>query len=56
LIEKYEREGKIIVLRPSQTLNIKRVEKDTAKLQSMYDLGVSDCLNKLVEIKEYLKR
>lgn len=56
LIEKYESAGKIIVLRPSKTLKIKRVEKDTAKLQNMYDLGVSDCLNKLDEIKTYLKR
>ena len=56
LIEKYESENKIIVLRPSKSLKIKRVEKDTNKLQNMYDLGVSDCMNKLENIKEYLKR
>ena len=56
LIEKYEAEKKIIVLRPSKFIKIKRTEKDTNKLQSMYDLGVSDCMKKLNEIKEYLER
>ena len=55
LIEEYEKENKIIVLRPSKIMKVKRVEKDTNKLQSMYDLGVSDCMNKLEEIKEYLQ-
>ena len=54
LIEKYEDENKIIVLRPSKLVKVKRVEKDKNKLQSIYDLGVSDCMNKLDEIKEYL--
>lgn len=54
LIEKYESENKIIVLRPSKFINVKRVEKDKNKLQAIYDLGVSDCINKLDTIKEYL--
>jgi predicted patatin/cPLA2 family phospholipase len=54
LIEKYESENKIIVLRPSKFINVKRVEKDTNKLQAIYDLGVFDCMNKLDKIKEYL--
>ena len=56
LIEKYEAENKIIVLRPSKFIKIKRTEKDTTKLQSIYDLGVSDCMNKLDEIKKYLRQ
>lgn len=55
LIEKYESENKIIVLRPSKLVKVKRVEKDRNKLQRIYDLGVSDCLNKLDKIKEYIK-
>ena len=55
LIEKYEAEHKIIVLRPSRFIKIKRIEKDTAKLQSIYDLGTADCVNKLDEIRKYLK-
>ena len=54
LIEKYESENKIIVLRPSELIKMQRVEKDTNKLQAIYNLGVSDCLKKLDKIKEYL--
>ena len=54
LIEKCEVENKIIVLRPSKLIKMQRVEKDTKKLQAIYDLGVSDCMKKLDEIKEYL--
>jgi len=54
LIEKYEAENKIIVLRPSELIKMKRVEKDTNKLQKMYDLGCSDCMKKLDEIREYI--
>ena len=54
LIEKYESENKIIVIRPSKLVKVQRVEKDTKKLQAIYDLGVSDSMNKLDKIKEYL--
>ena len=54
LIEKYESENKIIVLRPSKLIKMQRVEKDTNKLQSIYDLGISDCMQKLDAIKEYI--
>lgn len=54
LIEKYEAENKIFVLRPSKFINVKRVEKDTSKLQQIYDLGVYDCANNFDRLKEYL--
>ncbi len=54
LIEKYESENKIIVLRPSKLINVKRVEKNKNKLQAIYDLGVSDCIEKLDKIKNYI--
>ena len=54
LIEKYEAENKIIVLRPSKLIKMQRVEKDTNKLQAIYDLGVSDCMKKLYEINDFL--
>ena len=54
LIEKYESENKIIVLRPSELVKMKRVEKDRKKLQKIYDLGVSDCRGKLDKIREYI--
>ena len=56
LIEKYESENKIIVLRPSNFINVKRVEKDKNKLQSIYDLGVLDSATKLDIIKEYINQ
>ena len=55
LIEKYESENKIIVLRPSKLIKMKRIEKDKNKLQSMYDLGISDSRNNLDTIIEYIK-
>ena len=54
LIEKYEAEDKIIVLRPSELIRMQRIEKNKNKLQRIYDLGISDCTNKLDKIKEYL--
>jgi predicted patatin/cPLA2 family phospholipase len=55
LIEKYESENKIIVLRPSELVRMQRVEKNKKKLQKIYDLGVSDCIKKLDIIKEYIE-
>lgn len=54
LIEKYESENKIVVLRPSKLVKMRWVEKDKTKLQRIYDLGVSDCWGKLNEIREYI--
>lgn len=54
LIRKYENEGKIIVLRPSEKIKMRRVEKNLNKLQAIYDVGVKDCNNNLSRIKEYI--
>lgn len=51
-----ENKKEIFVIRPSKTLKIKRIEKNTDKLQAMYDLGVEDCKNKLEELMMYLKK
>lgn len=56
LIKKYEEEGKIIVLRPSQKLKIARVEKNIEKLNAIYNLGVDDCVLNLDKIKDYLSK
>ncbi len=37
-----EKQKKIFVIRPSKTIPIKRIEKDTEKIQEMYDLGKND--------------
>lgn len=54
LIDKYESENKIVVLRPSKLIKMKRVEKDTNKLKCIYNLGISDCIENLDRIKAYL--
>lgn len=56
LTEKLEREGKIFVLRPSKLIPVKRTEKDKKLLKMLYDLGVKDCTDNLLCLKEYLEK
>ncbi|MGC6406030.1 patatin-like phospholipase family protein [Bisgaard Taxon 45] len=44
----------IFVIRPSQTLPIKRIEKDVEKVQAMYDLGVADAKREMVALNAFL--
>lgn len=53
-VENLENEGRILVIRPSETVAVSRTEKDPAVLQKMYNLGVKDCMGKIAEIKNYL--
>ena len=46
----------IFVIRPSQDLSIKRLERDPAKIQAMYDLGIADGRRALHELKQYLAK
>ena len=55
LVKKHEKDGRIIVLRPSQNLKIARVEKNLQKLKAIHQLGVDDCTKKLDEIKMYFE-
>lgn len=55
-IRKYENEGKIIVLRPSEKIKMRRVEKNLNKLQAIYDVGVKDCNANLTKLKEYITK
>lgn len=55
-IRKYENEGKIIVLRPSEKIKMRRVEKNLNKLQAIYDVGVKDCNENLTKLKEYITK
>lgn len=49
-----ENKKEIFVIRPSKTVDIKRIERDENKLQEMYDLGVSDCIDCMEALKSYL--
>lgn len=50
-----ENKKEIFVIRPSKTVDIKRIERDENKLQEMYDLGVSDCTQCMEALKDYLR-
>ena len=49
-----EREGTLLVLRPSEHIKISRVEKDPDKLQALYDVGVRDAQAKKEQIRRFL--
>lgn len=51
-----ENKKEIFVIRPSRKVEIKRIERNPDKLQEMYDLGISDCNDKIEELKEYLAK
>ncbi len=55
LVAKLETEKKIFVFRPTKTVAIRRIEKDTGKIQEMYNLGRSDALAGLNELRKYLE-
>lgn len=55
-MEKLEREGKIFVIRPTENLQLNRIEKDNEKLISMYKLGRRDAKKMLEGVKNYLER
>lgn len=39
MVEDLEREGKIAVIRPKRPMEVRRIEKDTAKLERLYEEG-----------------
>lgn len=49
-----EKQGKLYVIRPSQTIAIKRIEHDTEVIQRMYDLGVEDAKKQIEGLKKFL--
>ena len=54
-VNKLEEEGKIMVIRPSRTVNISRTEKKLARIWEMYELGRENAEERLEEVKEWLK-
>lgn len=53
--ELQEHLGNALIIRPSKDLGLKRTEKDPEKLQAMYDLGRSDAIQKLDQIKQFFE-
>lgn len=53
-IEKLESEGRIFVVRPSEELNIGRMEGNPDKIQAVYDIGVEDAKKQVELLKKWL--
>lgn len=51
-----EQTGNSFVIRPSKTIQIRRLERDPNKLQAIYDLGVQDATKRLTELKNYIAK
>lgn len=55
-INQLEDEGKIIVIRPTRTVDITRTEKNLARIWEMYELGRDNAEEKMEEVKAWLKK
>ncbi len=53
-IKEKEKKGELLVIRPEETLPLKKAEKDPEKLRAVYNLGRKVAEKRLEEIKEYL--
>ena len=53
-MSRLEKEGKPFVIRPSQAIEIGRIEKNPEKLQSVYELGISDTQIIFPKLTEFL--
>ena len=53
-LEKWEKEGKAFVIRPSVPIVMGRLERKPEILEKVYELGRNDAFQKLKELKEYL--
>lgn len=54
-IEEMQAQGKVFVIRPKYKSNVGRVEKDKAKLDTLYEEGYQDAEDNYLELLEYLE-
>ena len=55
LEEELEKEGDTLIIRPSETIEISRLEKKPEMIEAMYELGVYDAKEKLQQVKKFLR-
>lgn len=55
-IEQQEKQGNILVLRPSESIRVGRMEQDPERLKQMYELGKNDAGQMLDAIASFLSR
>ncbi|MBO5203634.1 MAG: patatin family protein [Clostridia bacterium] len=53
-IAELEREGSIFVIRPAESLNIGRLEKDPENIQRVYDIGRADGEKYMAQLEKWL--
>ena len=54
MIQNMEKNGEIFVVRPSEPITLKTIERNPDNLQKVYDLGVKDCKKVIHQLKEYI--
>lgn len=54
-IEREEKEGRVLVIRPEEALNIGRLENNPEKTQEIYDIGYQDGLKMIEKVKAFLE-
>ncbi len=50
-----EAKGELFVIRPSEAINLKTIERNPNELQKVYDLGIKDCKQIIEDLKNYLQ-
>lgn len=56
IIDDLEKKSRAIVVAPSKTINIDRIEKDPEKLAQLYEMGYNDATLKVDQIKKILDK
>lgn len=51
-----ENKKEIFVIRPSESINIKIIERNKNNLQKVYELGLKNALSRVEKLKEYLNK
>lgn len=54
-VKKLEKDGRIIVIQPSEYFKVRTTEKNRDVIRKLYELGVKDCKNKIRELLNYLE-
>ena len=56
MLKEKERQGSIFIIRPSEHMDIGRMESDVNKVQAAYDLGVKDAKARLAALRDWLSK
>lgn len=54
-IEEQEQKGNVFVIRPSQKLEVDRIERNPVKLERLYNQGIRDAENQFEQLTDWLK-